>query len=381
MRRSSVREYAMAVGERYRKAGRSQKGKVLDEFIATTGYHRKSAIRLLGGASRARPGQRLGRPPKYGAETKDALRLVWEATDRICGKRLQPFLPELVAKLIACGELDISLERAHLLCELSASSIDRLLRPYKGTGGRRPLSTTKPGSLLKASIPIRTFAEWTEDQPGFLEMDLVAHCGETTEGFYLNTLTAVDIATGWVECQGVWGKGQDRVGGAVHHIAQSLPFPLLGLDSDNGGEFINHHLYSYCLRKQITFTRSRPYKKNDNAHVEQKNWSVVRRLIGYHRYSSRRALSQLQRVYTLVRPYVNFFQPVMKLKHKSRHGAKVHKVYDTARTPYQRLVDRNVLTAEQLTALAQVYDRLNPVTLRARIDEALQRLWTLAENP
>ena len=223
MRRSSVREYAMAVGERYRKAGRSQKGKVLDEFIATTGYHRKSAIRLLGGASRARPGQRLGRPPKYGAETKDALRLVWEATDRICGKRLQPFLPELVAKLIACGELDISSERAHLLCDLSASSIDRLLRPYKDTGGRRPLSTTKPGSLLKASIPIRTFAEWTEDQPGFLEMDLVAHCGESTEGFYLNTLTAVDIATGWVECQGVWGKGQDRVGGAVHHIAQSLP--------------------------------------------------------------------------------------------------------------------------------------------------------------
>ena len=164
-------------------------------------------------------------------------------------------------------------------------------------------------------------------------------------------------------------------------MAQSLPFPLLGLDSDNGSEFINHHLYYYCLRKQITFTRSRPYKKNDNTHVEQKNCSVVRRLVGYHRYSSKPALNQLQRVYTLVRPYINFFQPVMKLKHKSRHGAKVHKVYDTATTLYQRLVDRNVLAAEQLAALAQEYDRLNPVTLRARIDQALERPWTLADNP
>ena len=381
MRRSSVREYVMATHRRYRTASRGQKGKILDEFVATTGYHRKSAIRLLGGTSRARPGKRIGRPREYGVEVEDALRFVWEAADRICGKRLQPFLPEFVAKLVACGELDISSETTQGLCALSASSVDRLLRPYKSKGGRRPLSTTKPGSLLKASIPIRTFAEWNDDRPGFLEVDLVAHCGESTEGFYLNTLSAVDIATGWMECRAVWGKGQERVGGAIHHMSQSLPFPLLGLDSDNGSEFINHRLYSYCQRRQITFTRSRPYKKNDNAHVEQKNWSVVRRLVGYHRYSSKPALSQLQRVYSFVRLYINFFQPVMKLKHKSRHGAKVHKIYDTAKTPYQRLVDRNVLPAEQLATLAQAYDRLNPVTLRARIDKALGHLWTLADNP
>ena len=169
---------------------------------------------------------------------------------------------------------------AKQLYQLSASTIDRLLRPHRHLGTRRPFSTTKPGSLLKASTPIRTFSEWNEDRPGFLEVDLVAHCGESTEGLYLNTLTAVDVATGWVECQPVWGKGQDRVGGAVHRVGQRLPFPFLGLDSDNGSEFINHHLYTYCQRKGISFTRSRPYKKNDSAHVEQKNWSVVKKASG-----------------------------------------------------------------------------------------------------
>lgn len=166
----------------------------------------------------------------------------------------------------------------------------------------------------------------------------MAHCGETTEGFHLFTLSAVDVATGWVECQAVWGKGQERVGSAVHHLAQRLSFPLLGLDSDNGSEFINHHLYAYCQRHRITFTRSRPYKKNDTAYVEQKNWSVVRRLVGYDRYSSRAAFDHLNRLYGLLQVYANFFQPVMQLQGKIRHGARVHKVYDQARTPYQRLL-------------------------------------------
>jgi hypothetical protein len=187
--------------------------------------------------------------------------------------------------------------------------MDRLLRTYRKQGGRRPLSTTKPGTLLKTAIAIRTFSEWDHRHPGFLQLDpsassgqaLVAHCGRSVEGFYRNTLSAVDVATGWVEVQGVWGKGQERVGNAIHTIRQRLPFPLLGLDSDNGSEFINHRLHTYCLREKITFTRSRPYKKNDSAHVEQKNGSVVRRLIGYDRYTSREALSQLNRVYHTVR--------------------------------------------------------------------------------
>jgi len=267
------------------------------------------------------------------------------------------------------------------LCQISPSTIDRLLRPWRQLGRRRPFTTTKPGSLLKSSIPIRTFADWEEDRPGFLEIDLVPHCGESTEGFYLTTLSTVDVASGWSECRGVWGKGQERVGGAVHRVRQRLPFPLLGLDSDNGSEFINHHLYNYCHRENITFTRSRSYKKNDSCHVEQKNWSVVRRLIGYDRYNSRTALEMLNRVYNLLRHYVNFFQPMMKLEYKTRHGARVHKVYDTAQTPYQRLLKAGILTEAKQQELAVIYHGLNPVILLKQINENLERLWAMAEHP
>jgi len=310
-----------------------------------------------------------------------ALRVAWEATDRLCSKRLHPFLPELVMILRRHGDQAMTTDIQARLCRMSPSTIDRLLLPWRRLGGRRPFTTTKPGSLLKSSIPIRTFADWQENRPGFLEVDLVPHCGDSTEGFYLTTLSTVDVASGWSECVGVWGKGQERVGGAVHRVRQRLPFPLLGLDSDNGSEFINQHLYTYCHREGITFTRSRPYKKNDNCHVEQKNWSVVRRLIGYDRYSSRAALDTLNRLYDLLRVYVNFFQPVMKLVTKTRHGAKVHKVYDTARTPYQRLLQAGVLTEAKRQELAAVYHGLNPVLLLKHINENLETLWNLAEHP
>jgi len=264
---------------------------------------------------------------------------------------------------------------------MSACSIDRQLYPYRRFGGRRPFTTTKPGSLLKISITIRTFADWQENRPGCLEVDLVSHCGDSAEGFYLTTLSTVDVASGWSECIGVWGKGQERVGGAVHRVRQRLPFPLLGLDSDNGSEFINQHLYNYCRREGIAFTRSRSYKKNDSCHVEQKNWSVVRRLIGYDRYNSRDALEALNRIYNLLRLYINFFQPVMKLVSKTRHGAKVHKVYDTAQTPYQRLLEAGILTEAKRQELAATYHCLNPVTLLKQINEDLEHLWNLAEHP
>jgi len=380
MTRVSILEYVEAVRGRYFRVSKKEKGKILDEFTKVTGFHRKAAIRLIHRGNHTTTTKKRGRPKQYGAAVVGALRMMWEATDRLCSKRLHPFLPEMVTVLRRHGESDMPTEIEAQMRQISPSTIDRLLQPYRRLGGRRPFSTTKRGSLLKSSIPIRTFADWLDDRPGFLEVDLVAHCGESTVGFYLTTLCAVDVATGWSECIGVWGKGQERVGGAVHHIRQRLPFPLLGLDSDNGSEFINQHLYNYCQRHQITFTRSRSYKKNDSCHVEQKNWSVVRRLVGYDRYNSKAALEALNRVYYLTRLYVNFFQPVMKLVSKTRHGAKVHKVYETAQTPYQRLLQSGILSEAKRTELAATYHRLNPVLLLKQINDNLEQLWRLTDR-
>ena len=279
------------------------------------------------------------------------------------------------------GEQEIDTVIEAQLCQISPATIDRLLKPHRRLGGRRGLTTTKPGSLLKSVVPIRTFADWQENKPGFMEIDLVAHCGDSTEGFYLNTLCAVDEASGWTECLPVWGKGQQRVRSAVHRMRQRLPFALLGVDSDNGSEFINHCFYTYCLKEKITFTRSRAYKKNDSCHVEQKNGNVVRRLVGYDRYTSKAAYQCLERLYASIRLYTNFFQPTMKLMSKTRHGAKVNKVYDTARTPYQRLLESGVLTEAEQQELAAIYHNLNPIYLLKQINENLESLWGLAARP
>ena len=389
MTRGSTGEYAQAVRGRYRRARRKEKAQFLDEFMRVTGYHRKAAIRLLGrdsppagaGSGVTSCGPR-GRPRRYGPEVASALKALWEAADRICSRRLQPFIPELLEILERQGELILEPGVAQRVRQVSAATIDRLLRPYRSGRRRRGLTTTRPpGVLLKRAVPIRTFADWEEDRPGFVEVDLVAHCGESTEGFYLTTLCAVDVATGWSECVGVWGKGQERVGAGVHRLRQRLPFPLLGLDSDNGSEFINQVLYSYRQRGGITFTRSRPYKKNDSAHVEQKNWWLVRRLIGYDRYSSQEALEALERVYGLVRLYANFFQPALKLVGKDRQGAKVRKRYDVARTPYQRGLAYGIADPGKAAHLAELYRSLNPVRLRAQVEAALEELWPLAARP
>ena len=381
MTRASIREYSEAVRWRYLQAPKKEKGKLLDEFTKVTGYHRKAIIRLLHRVNQPNANRKRGRPRQYSATVVGALRIAWEATDRLCSKRLHPFLPELVKVLRRHGDRTMTAEIETKLCQMSPSTIDRLLHAWRRLGGRRPFSTTRPGTLLKASIPIRTFGELDRDHPGFLEADTVAHCGESAEGFYLTTLSMVDVATGWTECQGVWGKGQQRVGAAIHQVRRRLPFHLLGLHSDNGSEFVNYGLHNYCWREGIKFTRSRSYKKNDNAHVEQKNWSVVRRLIGYDRYNSRAALEALNRTYDLLRLYVNSFQPVMKLVAKTRHGAKVHKVYDTAQTPYRRLLESGVLTEAKRQELAATYNYLNPVLLLKQINKNLEHLWNLAEHP
>ena len=380
MTRRSIIEYAEAVRGRYFRVSKKKKTEILDEFVANTGLHRKAAIRLLNRRGWSPGKKRSGRPKLYGLEAMAALKVAWEATDRLCSKRFHPFLPELVGILKRSGELSVTEETEGQLYRMSPSTIDRLLRRWRRSGRRHGLGATKPGTLLKNSIPIRTFSEWNENKPGFLEADLVAHCGDSAEGFYLTTLSTVDVATGWCEPVVVWGKGQDRVGGAIYHVRKRLPMPMLGLDSDNGSEFINQSLYDYCRRNGITFTRSRAYKKNDSCHVEQKNWVVVRRVIGYDRFSSKAAFKALDDVYTLLRLYINFFQPVMKLVTKTRNGAKVHKVYDTAQTPYHRLLKSGVLTEDKKHELASIYSALNPMTLLKQIRVSVEHLWTLADS-
>jgi len=379
MTRGSILEYLQAVRGRYLKALKADKKKVLDEFVRVTGYHRKSAIRALNRPFKIKRIEKRGRPKKYQSAVAIELKYLWEITDHLCSKRLHPFLPELLNVLKRSGSHIISQEIEADLRALSPATIDRLLRTCHQKEGRGRFSTTRPGTLLKNSIPIRTFADWVEDSPGFFETDTVAHCGDSVEGFYLCTLSAVDVATGWIECIGTWGKGQVRIQSGIHRIRQRLPFSMLGLDSDNGGEFINQYLLNYCRQEHITFTRSRSYKKNDSCHIEQKNWNVIRRVVGYGRYSSHAALEMLNKVYNDLRLYMNFFQPVMKIVSKTRHGARVHKIYDTAQTPYQRLLKYDTLPEDKRTELLNLYYSLNPATLLDRINRNLEKLWQLEE--
>ena len=379
MTRASLREYAAKQRERYRGAPRAEKHRLLDEVVAVTGIHRKAAIRLLRRTPRPRatPGPG-GRPRKYGPDVAAAAEVLWQASGRIGPHRLQPFVPELLERLLRYGELTLTPTADKLVRQASRPTLARLLGPARARYPLRGATVTRPGPALKHEIPIRTFSEWNDAEPGFLEVDLVAHCGARAGGFFLCTLCAVDIATAWVELEPVWGKGQARVGGAVHRVRTRLPMPLVGLDSDNGSEFINHALLAYCRLHRVTFTRSRPWQKNDSAHVEQKNGAVVRQLVGYDRFTSRAAYAQLQRVYRLARRHVNFFQPVEKLVSKTRQGARTHRVYDRAQTPYQRLCASGILSPDTRRELEAVYQSLNPLQLRRDLERELDRLWTLA---
>lgn len=377
MTKQAKRELLNKIRPRYLKASKAEKTRILDEFVATTDYNRKYAIHLLCNGPPKRSTKKAGRQRKYGPDVVAALVKVWEASGRVCGKRLQPFMAEMVAVLERHGELAISPETRSLLLQMSAATIDRRLQAARARQPRRGRTTTKPGSLLKDAIPVRTFAGWDEARPGFVEMDLVAHCGDTTAGVYLNTLCVVDIATGWTEPVAVANKGQKATFEGIQTMRRRLPFPLLGIDSDNGTEFINDHLLRYCLQEHITFTRSRPYRKNDQAHVEQKNWTAVRQWVGYERYESPEALALLNAIYTDLRLFLNFFQPVMKLVDKKRVGSKVRKKYDTAQTPYQRVLASPHIDDSLKDQLRQLYPSLNPLALQRRIEANLKKLWAL----
>jgi hypothetical protein len=375
---NSKRELVEVVRPRYLKASKLEKQKMLDEFTSATGYHRKYAIRVLKNQIHKHRKRKPGGYQKlYCGEVVQALEQIWEIYGQICSKRLQPFLPEGIRVLERCQEIKLSAETKALLLKISSASIDRCLRPVRI---QRPhgLSTTKPGGLLKNQIPVHTFTAWDEERPGFMEIDLVAHCGTTAEGQFLCTLTCTDICTGWTEVTALPHRSQEAVSEAIRRMRQRLSFPLLGIDSDNGSEFINDLLYRYCLNEKITFTRSRPYQKNDQAHVEQKNWSVVRHTVGYDRWETQQELALLESVYDDLRLYINFFQPSLKLIAKERIGNQTSKRYDLAKTPYQRVIERKDISFEAKAQIMNLYLQLNPAELRRRIDQKTAQLWKIS---
>lgn len=366
------------MAKRYRNASKRGKGQVLDELCALTGWSRRHARRAL---TETPPPRRS----RKGAVVYDdtvlvPLRRIWALLGAPCGKRLAPFLPEIVEVLERHGELEVHPVVRAKLVRVSAATIDRLLAPERRRMQIKGRSGTKPGTLLRNQIPIRTFADWDDARPGFCEVDLVGHDGGSAVGEYCQTLMLTDVASGWCEPRAVPNKAQRWVHEAIGEVAEGLPFPLLGLDSDNGAEFINHHLIAFCQARDVTFTRTRPYRKNDNCFVEQKNWTVVRQAVGYARYDSAAELEVLNQLYASLSPLVNFFQPQMKLVEKRRNGAKVSRRYDTATTPYRRLLASEHVTAKAKAALTRTYKTLNPVDLVAAVRSSQDRLVQIART-
>ena len=381
-------ELTKVTAGQYRGARKKEKSRILDQFVNSTGYSRWYARLVLRHEGRrlqidkqtivlgvrVSATQSRKRPRFYDERVQTALVKLWRIMDYICGKRLQPLLPELITVLERHNEFSCDRETKAKLLRISAASIDRLLKPERQKQALRGRAGTKPGTLLKRQIPIRTFAEWDEQCPGFVEIDLVAHDGGLGAGDYCQTLDLTDIATTWTETMAVRNKAQAWVFAALKAMRQHLPFPLLGIDSDNGSEFINKYLVAYCQQQKLSFTRSRPYRKNDNCFVEQKNYSIVRRAVGYQRYDTEWQLQLLNELYASLRLYTNFFQPTMKLVSKERVGSKVTKRYDRAQTPYQRVLTAAAVSKAAKERLRAKYRLLNPAALKRKLMRLQERL-------
>jgi hypothetical protein len=352
---------ARAIAVRYKRAGKAQKARILDELCATTGWHRDHARKALRIALRTRlVGTRRPRPPKYGPKAVAALVMCWSVLGMPAGKRLAPMLGELVAVLRRYGELDIDEDTAALLAGMSAATIDRRLAPERKKYAAKGRSRTKPGSLLKSQIPVRTWADWDDAVPGFVEIDLVSHDGGNPAGEHGWTLTVTDIATGWTENRSLPSKALKWVMAALDDITAVMPFPIRGIDSDNG------------------FTRSRVGNKNDGCHVEQKNWTTVRVLVGYHRYDAPAEVLLLNKIWTLQSLLSNYFYPQQKLVFKARDGAKIIKKHDTAATPHRRAQAHPNLPTTAKADLTRTYLDINPAALQRHIQALVNELLTLA---
>ncbi len=370
------REVLHQMAPQYRQASSSQNRTLLEAFVATTGYVCKYARWLLNRAEEVQ--QTHGRSHlRYGPDVQHALFLVWKAANRIGTKRLIPFLPTLIEALEQHEHLQITEECRSQLLAMRAATTDRLLRS-QSTLGQRGLSTTQARTLLKQQIPIRTFEEWHEARPGFLEADLVAHCGMDIEGGSLYTLTLTNVATGWTECLPLLNRSQETVMAALQQARLLFPFPILGIDTDNSGEFINEVVIAYCEQAHITFTPGRPYLKNDKCFVEQKNAAIVRQVVGYDRLIGEHAYRQLTELCRALRLYVNCFQPSMKLQSKQREGKKVRYVYDPAKTPLQRLLLSGILPAQKQQELLEVAHALDPIRLFEQLEPLQQAIFRCA---
>jgi hypothetical protein len=372
------RAYLEAIRGRYLKASRAGKATILEEFCAVCGYHRKYAIRLLGRKKPESTPRRVGRKPRYDhPQLLQALRRIWLASDQLCGKRLKVALPLWLPHHEAEHGALPEAVRAGLLAA-SASTRDRLLKPAR-VAHPKGLCGTKPGTLLKKRIPIRC-EHWDVAQPGFIEADTVAHCGNSLAGDFVWSLTLTDILTGWTECRATWNKGAQGVIRQIQAIEAALPFPLKGFDCDNGSEFLNHHLVRYFSEHpdQPSFTRSRPYRKNDNAHVEQKNWSQVRHLFGYDRFDNPRLVDMMNGLYANEWSQLqNHFCPTLKLKEKSREGSRYTRRYHPPETPYQRVMNSGSITDAMKQRLEDQHRELNPFDLKRRIEAKLTLIFSM----
>jgi hypothetical protein len=382
MRRISMTtrdELVTVIAGRYAQADRTERSRILDEFTAITGFHRKHAMRLLRTGEPSR--QRGPRPIRrlYDDAAREALIVIWEASDRICGKRLRPLVPVLIEAMERHGHLQLAPEVRIGLLAMSAATIDRVLREVRQQAGRSTRRKVVPSAAIRRSVPVRTFDDWDNPPPGFVEADLVAHSGPVTRGSFLQTLVLTDIATGWTECAPLLVREQRLLTEVLGEMRKLLPFALLGFDTDNDSVFMNETVRDYCLDAGIAFTRCRPYRKNDQAWVEQKK--VVRRTVGYRRFEGIEAAVVLARLYASLRLFVNFFQPSFKLAAKAREGAKVTKRYHLPATPCQRLL-ADVRTSDEVRCrLEALRETLDPVHLLRDIRAAQQRLVILADAP
>jgi len=377
---SSRLEYLKKIKSKYLKADKEEKSEILDEYCGNTGHNRKYVIRRLSPKTDLTKNEWQKRKKKkwiYSADEIRHLSKIWEILDYPCGQRLKPILEEIIDKLVGLGELDITSKTAAKLKRISSATIDLRLRPYRKKLLRRITSTTKPGSLVKKQIPIRT-SSWDEKRIGCCELDTVAHCGNNNAGEFINSLNLTDILTGWTDGVAVMGKAQQRIQDGLDNIKKRLPFSLRAIDPDNGSEFINWQLFNYCMEKEIEFTRGRPYQKNDNAHIEQKNWTHVRKIFGYRRLEKEQQLKIMNDLYeNELHFYKNFFLPNVKLTDKKRagkHGEKIKRIYDRARTPFQRVLMSNEADGQTKQELKEQYAKLNPAELRRNILAKLEKL-------